>query len=96
MLTKLRQIGNRSIKSSTAPLLYGWRSGRRWLDGEKHQANQVMILGYHQVVSDIIRAEGEAIFGMVNSDLSPANGIAARTLHGLIARPSRRRVKWRG
>ncbi len=67
MLTKLRQIGNRSIKSSTAPFLQGWRSGRRWLDGEKHQANQVMILGYHQVVDDIIRAEDEAIFGMVIS-----------------------------
>lgn len=67
MLTKLRQIGNRSIKSSAAPFLYGWRSGRRWLESEKHQANQVLILGYHQVVADIIRAENEAIFGMVIS-----------------------------
>lgn len=67
MLTKLRQIGNRSIKSSAAPLLHGLRSGRRWLDGEKHQANQVLILGYHQVVDDITRAEDEAIFGMVIS-----------------------------
>jgi peptidoglycan/xylan/chitin deacetylase (PgdA/CDA1 family) len=67
MLMKLRQMGNRSLKSSAAPFLTGLRSGRRWLDGDRHLSNQVMILGYHQVVADIARAEREAIFGMAIS-----------------------------
>jgi peptidoglycan/xylan/chitin deacetylase (PgdA/CDA1 family) len=67
MLMKIRQMGQRTLKSSAAPLLAGLHSGRRWLDGDKHLANQVMILGYHQVVADIARAEREAIFGMAIS-----------------------------
>lgn len=67
MLLKLRQMGQRSLKSSAAPLLHGLRSGRRWLDGDRQRANQVMILGYHQVVADIAQAEREAIAGMAIS-----------------------------
>ena len=67
MLSTLRHIKNRSLKSSAAPLLSGWRSGQRWLDGDGHRANQVMVLGYHQVVADIARAEREMLFGMAIS-----------------------------
>lgn len=67
MLSKLRQIKNRSLKSTTAPLLSGLRSGQRWLEGDRHRANQVMILGYHQIAADIAQAEREAIPGMAIS-----------------------------
>lgn len=67
MLSKLRQIKNRSLKASAAPLLSGLRSGQRWLEGDRHRANQVMILGYHQIADDIANAEREAIPGMVIS-----------------------------
>ncbi len=67
MLSKLRQIKNRSLKATAAPLLSGWRSGQRWLEGDRHHANQVMILGYHQVVADIANAERDSIPGMAIS-----------------------------
>ncbi|MBI1764941.1 MAG: polysaccharide deacetylase family protein [Acidobacteria bacterium] len=67
MLTKLRQIKNRSLKSSTAPLLSGLLSGQRWLEGDRHRANQVMLLGYHQIAADIAHAERAAIPGMAIS-----------------------------
>lgn len=67
MLLKLRQLGNRSLKSSAAPVLNGLLSGKRWLDGSKQSANQVMILGYHQVVTDIARTEREGVYSLAIS-----------------------------
>ena len=67
MLLKLRQLGNRSLKSSAAPVLNGLLSGKRWLDGSKQMANQVTILGYHQVVTDITRTEREGVFSLAIS-----------------------------
>jgi peptidoglycan/xylan/chitin deacetylase (PgdA/CDA1 family) len=67
MLMKLRQLGNRSLKSSAAPVLNGLLSGKRWLDGSKQSANQVMILGYHQVVTDIARTERDGVYSLAIS-----------------------------
>src|SRR6185369_8696150 len=70
MPTRSSQFGKRSIKSSTAPLVFGRRSARRWLDTTRHQANQVLILGYHQVVASLRRGEDDALFGMfISSDI---------------------------
>jgi len=67
MLSKLRKLGKRSLKSAVAPVSWYLNPRLKGAGGKNPSAGQILILAYHRVVADIAQAEREAIFGMVTS-----------------------------
>lgn len=67
MISRLRKLGARSLKSLAALLWKPPRAGTKLAEGRNHHAGKVTILCYHRIVADIARAEQETEFGMVTS-----------------------------
>jgi len=60
-------FGKRSLKSSVAPLARLFQAGRRRFKQRQSGASEVMILGYHRIVADVVQAERDAIYGLITS-----------------------------